>query len=160
LKAQLVPEVDVLIGVAKWLHLNGWQLEKISPRGLDDEKKIRIELTTTGISIENIKFHHAGEDIRARQGSNLWKIECKSLSDARSQTDRTNFDRAVASTVSYFTQTEGLRLGIALPEWYKAFCKSKLPQALRLAINLWIFLYVDIDEVYEFAPDEEIPEGD
>ena len=156
MKAQLVPEVDVLIGVAKWLYSNGWQLEKVSPRGLDDEKKIKTELTAAGISIENIRFYKAGEDIRARQGSRLWKIECKSLSDASLQTDKSNFDRAVASVVSYFTQKDGLRLGLALPEWYKKLVKNKLPQALRAAINLWVFLYVNIDEVYEFSPDEEI----
>ncbi len=158
MNTQLVPEVDVLIGVAKWLHQNGWQLDRFSPRGLNDERKIKAELTAAGISIDNIEFRRAGEDIKARQGRNLWRIECKGLSNATDQTDKSNFDRAVASTVSYYNQSEGLRLGLALPEWYKKFFQSKLPQALRKAVNLWIFLYVSIeDDVYVFSPNEEIP---
>ncbi|HUV45854.1 MAG TPA: hypothetical protein VMW45_02165 [Dehalococcoidia bacterium] len=157
-EAQYVAEVDVLIGVAKWLHSNGWQLEKVSPpRGLKDEEKMKAGFTAAGIPISNLEFGHVGEDIRARQGEELWKIECKCLSGGRPATDKNNFDRAVASAVSYYTQSKGLRLGLAVPEWYTKFIQKKLPRVLREAVNLWIFLYASKDEIYEFTPEEEIP---
>ncbi len=164
MEAQLIPEIDVLIKVAKWLHSHGWQLEKISmPHGQgvntgNNRNELLAEFNTIGISTENLKFAPEGEDIRARQGNNLWRIECKGLSSGKLTTVKNNFDRAVASAVSYYTRSDGLRLGIALPEWYKKFFPSKLPKALRLAINLWVFLYCGEDEIYEFAPHEEIPE--
>ena len=162
MQTQYVPdvlEVDVLIGVAKWLYSKGWQLERVSPHSPKDKEKIKAEFTDAGISIGNIVFQHAGEDIKARQGSNLWKIECKGLSSGTRETDKNNFDRAVASCVSYFTKKEGLRLGLALPETkeYKKLLRGKLPQALRETTELWVFLYCGKDEVYEFAPNEEIP---
>ena len=162
-EAQYVPEVDVLIGVAKWLHLKGWQIERLSMphgQGIDsiaNRNKLEAELTTAGIVTSNIKFMQAGEDIRARQGDELWKIECKCLGSGKRTTDKNNFDRAVASVVSYYTQSDGLRLGLALPEWYKKFFPARLPQALREAIELWVFLYCSKDEVYEFAPNEKTP---
>ena len=157
MEAQYVPEPDVLIAVVKWLHSSGWQLERVSTR---NKSKVETELAAVGISINNIDFRREGEDIRARQGDNLWRIECKGLSSGKPETVKNNFDRAVASTVSYYTQRDGLRLGLALPEAYEydKFLRSKLPQALRTAINLWILLYVSADdEVIVFAPDEEIP---
>jgi len=163
LEAQYVPEIDVLIAVAKWLHSNDWTIESLSiPSGqgigsASSSSKLRAELAAVGIEDKNIRFVSKGEDIRARQGSNLWKIECKGLSSGTSQTDRNNLDRAIASAVSYYTQRERLRLGLALPEWYKNFFPDRLPQALREAIELWVFLYCGKDEVYEFAPDEKIP---
>jgi len=164
-EAQYVPEVDVLIGVVKWLHLKGWQIERLSMphgRGIDsiaNRNKLEAELTTAGIVTSNIKFMQAGEDIKARQGDELWKIECKCLGSGKRTTDKNNFDRAVASVVSYYTQSDGLRLGLALPDpkEYMKFLRDKLPQTLREAVNLWIFLYASKDEIYVFTPEEEIP---
>ncbi|MBA7622123.1 hypothetical protein ES703_29494 [subsurface metagenome] len=163
MQAQFVPEIDVIISVAKWLHSEGWQLERVSvPRGrgidrIGNKDKLEAEFTAVGISMDDIEFRREGEDIRARQGSNLWKIECKGLSSGKPTTDKNNFDRAIASAASYYTQINGLRLGLALPEWYKKYFRNKLPQALRVAISLWVFLYASSDEIYVFAPDEEIP---
>ena len=154
MQTPLIPEVDVLIAVAKWLHSSGWQLEKVSTR---DKNKVKTEFTAVGISINNIEFRREGEDIRARQGDNLWRIECKGLTSGKPETVKNNFDRAVASTVSYYDQRDGLRLGLALPEGYDNFLRNKLPQALRTAINLWIFLCVSYEDVFVFAPDEGLP---
>ncbi len=153
LEAQYVTEPDVLVAVAKWLHSNGWQLEKISTKS---KGKVKTEFTSIGIPIDNIEFRPEGEDIRARQGDTFWKIECKGLSGGTSQTVKNNFDRAVASTVSYYTQSDRLRLGLALPEGYNNYLRNKLPKALRAAVNLWIFLCVTKDEILVFAPNQEI----
>ena len=156
MEAQYVPEPDVLIAVAKWLHSSGWQLERVSTR---NKSEVKTELAAVGISTNNIGFRREGEDIRARQGDNLWRIECKGLSSGKPETVKNNFDRAVASTVSYYIQSDGLRLGLALPddEYYLRLLRNKVPQALRVAINLWIFLYLARDEVLVCAPDEELP---
>ena len=154
MQTPLIPEVDVLIAVAKWLHSSGWQLEKVSTR---NKNKVKTEFTAVGISINNIEFRREGEDIRARQGDNLWRIECKGLTSGKPETVKNNFDRAVASTVSYYDQRDGLRLGLALPEGYDNFLRNKLPQALRTAINLWIFLCASYEDVFVFAPDEGLP---
>jgi len=156
LQTPYVPEVDVLIAVAKWLYSSGWQLEKVSTR---NKYKVKTEFTAVGISINNIEFRREGEDIRARQGDNLWRIECKGLTSGKPETVKNNFDRAVASTVSYYIQSDGLRLGLALPddEYYLRLLRNKVPQALRVVINLWIFLYLARDEVLVCAPDEELP---
>ncbi len=165
METQYVPEIDVLIAVAKWLHSNGWQLEKVSMphgKGIDpikNQDKLEAEFTAVGILMNSIEFRQAGEDIRARQGSNLWRIECKCLSSGTRKTDKSNFDRAIASTVSYYNQRDGLRLGLALPddEYYLRLLRNKVPQALRIAINLWVFLCLTRDEVLVYAPAEELP---
>ena len=162
---QYVQEIDVNIAVAKWLHSNGWQLERISMphgRGIDsirNKAKLEAEFTAVGISISNIEFRPTGEDIRARKDGILWRIECKSLgADLPSSTVRSQFDRALSSTVSNYNQRGRLRLGLALPEEYNKLVRGRVPQALREAINLWILLYVSADdEVVVFAPEEEIP---
>jgi len=159
---QLVPELDVIIAVAKWLHSGGWQIEEVSmPRGqgidqIRNRDKLETEFAEVGISTRNIKFKFRGEDIRTRKGGKLWRIECKGLTSGRAQTVKNNFDRAVASAVSYYTQREELQLGLALPEGYNKFLRERIPLALRTTINLWIFLYVAREEVLVFAPDEEI----
>jgi len=164
LQAQYVPEIDVIIAIAKWLYANGWTMESFSiPSGqkidsVNSKTKLRTELAKLGIEDKSIRFLPKGEDIRARERNNLWRIECKSLGTGKRSTDRNNFDRAVASCVSYYTQREGLRLGLALPEEYRDLIRDRLPQALREAINLWVFIYVSSDDfVAVFAPDEEIP---
>ncbi len=160
-----MPEIDVIIATAKWLYANGWTIESFSiPSGqkidsVNSKTKLRTELAKLSIEDKSIRFLPKGEDIRAREGNNLWKIECKGLgTDLPSSTVRNHFDRALASTVSYYTQENGLRVGLALPEEYHKLIRDRVPQALRRAINLWILLYVSADdEVIAFAPDEEIP---
>lgn len=158
-----IQEVDVLVGVIGWLHENGWVIDKISiPNGailshIQVKQKIKESITNVDFSLNNVSFRHEGEDIRAKKNSITWKIECKGLTGGKNQTIKNNFDRAVASCVSYFTTKENLQIGLALPEWYKNYFPSKLPQACRIALNLWIFLYVNINEIYVFSPSEEIP---
>ena len=73
-------------------------------------------------------------------------------------TVRNQFDRALASVVSYYDRAQGLQLGLALPEEYLKHIQDRLPQALRATLNLWILLYVSADnEVYAYAPHEELP---
>ena len=160
---QPVPEIEVLITTSKWLHANGWELEAISlPRGKGIDQKtnttmIKAAFNEAGIPLNQRLFTSHGEDIRASLGNVVWKIECKGLGSGRYQTDRNNLDRAIASTVSYYTRPEGLRLGLALPEYYKRFFPDRLPHALRQALNLYVLLYAARDELWESTPEEQIP---
>ena len=102
-----------------------------------------------------MQFSNEGPDIIARHGDGLWRIECKSLGNVARETLKNQFDRAVASAVSYYDQ-KGMRVGLALPAEYRMHIMQKLPRALKEAINLWIFLYVVDDEIYAWGPDEDM----
>jgi hypothetical protein len=112
------------------------------------------KFTAAGISPDDVSPSQ-GPDIEAVCGDEVWKIECKGLGNVTPQTLKNNFDRAIASAVSYYRKKEGLRIGLALPEAYIAHMRERLPQALREAINLWIFLYITDDEVVVWAPNQE-----
>jgi len=164
MQPQYIPEVNVIIAVMRWLHSEGWTIQSLSiPRGqgidsVSSKNRVKAELAALGIEEKSVRFVSKGEDIRARKGSNLWRIECKSLgTDLRPSTLRNQFDRGLASTVSYYDQSQGLQLGLALSEEYFKHIKDRLPQALRIAINLWVFIYVSADElIATLGPHEEL----
>ena len=164
MESQYVPEVAVIIAVIKWLHFEGWTVESLSiPSGqkidsIASKNQVKAQLALLGIEARNVRFASRGEDIRASKDNILWKIECKGLGgEERPQTVRNQFDRALASAVSYYNQNQGLRVGIALPEEYTKHIEGRLPKALRTALNLWVFLYISADDVLlAFAPDEKI----
>jgi hypothetical protein len=142
-----VPEIDVLIETIVWLHSNGWVSDTVSlPKGqgfdsCEQIAKLCIRLTKEGIKLP--KQDSRGPDIIARKEDDVWKIECKGLGKGVAQTLRNNFDRALASAVSYFDQKNGLRIGIALPKepTYLGLVQSRIPRALRESINMWVFLW-------------------
>jgi hypothetical protein len=165
MKPQYVPEVDVLIAVVRYLHSESWTIESLSVAhgaGIDSvssKNRVKVGLAKLGIEWNSVRLVSMGEDIRAKKGSILWRIECKGLAESmKPSTTRNQFDRALASVVSYYDRTHGLRLGLALPEEYFKHIKVRLPQALRTALSLWVLLYVSADnEVVAFAPDEGLP---
>lgn len=152
---QPIEEIQVIMGVAKWLLSEGWTVDSISvPRGqgLDTQKHKQRAKSI----FREVRLSNEGPDIIARHGDELWRIECKGLGNGAPSTLKNNFDRAVASAVSYYDQ-KGIRVGLALPEAYRKHIMQKLPQALREAINLWLFLYAADEEIYPWGPDEYIP---
>jgi hypothetical protein len=165
METQIVPEIDILIGTTKWLISKNWHIMTLSiphGQGINSSSvgnSLKTELSQIGIDIRNIRLKSSGEDILAQRENISWKIECKGLTGGTLQTIKNNFDRAVASVVSYYTQKENLWLGIALPdsEVYKKYVQAKLPKSLREATNLWVLFYLSKNEVFELAPDEEIP---
>lgn len=165
MEPQYVPEIDVLIAVVRYLHSEGWTIESLSVAhgvGIDSvgsRNRVKIELAKLGIEWNSVRFVSTGEDIRAKRGGILWRIECKGLAESmKPSTTRNQFDRALASVVSYYDQTHGLQLGLALPEEYFKHIKVRLPQALRTALSLWVLLYVSADNnIVAFAPDEGLP---
>jgi hypothetical protein len=124
----------------------------------EQKQMLKLDLAKAGLPIDNLEFPPDGPDIEAECADETWRIECKGLTSGKAPTVKNNFDRAVASAVSYYIKSEGLRIGIALPEArYLKHIRIKLPKPLRQALNLWVFLYVAHDEIYEWAPDEELP---
>jgi len=160
----LASELEVLTATTVWLLRNGWSIEVISIAGghglppVDDQKEsIRKLFNAENLQIDEQIFQHHGPDIVARSRQGIWKIECKGLGEGKPQTQRNNFDRAVASVMSYFDSPE-TRLGLALANdylWAYNF-SERLPQALRQATNLWVFLFEN-GTIYPYEPNEMLP---
>jgi hypothetical protein len=162
---QYVPEVNVLIAVVRWLHSQRWAIESLSiarGQGIDsasNKNRVKSELARLGLQEKKTIFVPKGEDIVAKKDGVLWRIECKGLAESmKFPTMRNQFDRALASVVSYYDRSQGLQLGLALPEEYGRYIRDRLPQALRTVLNLWVLVYVSADEeVWAFAPYEGLP---
>lgn len=161
---KLASEQELLIATTVWLVRNGWNVEAISvARGhglppVDYQKEeIRKALSAENVPFDERIFKPYGPDIVAQSHEGIWKIECKGLGKGRSQTHRNNFDRAVASVVSYFDDPR-TRLGLAVANdylWVYHF-GERLPRALREATNLWVFL-LENGTIYPYEPTEELP---
>jgi hypothetical protein len=160
----LTSELEMLIATTLWLVRNGWSVEAISiarGRGLppvDQQKeKIRKAFNADNVPFDERIFKPKGPDIIASSHDGIWKIECKGLGEGRAQTHRNNFDRAVASVMSYFDNPQ-TRLGLALANdylWVYNF-SERLPQTLREATNLWVFL-LENGTIYPYEPVEDLP---
>jgi hypothetical protein len=160
----LTSELEVLIATALWLVKNGWSVEAISVakgRGLppvDQQKEeIRRAFAADNMTFDEKIFRPRGPDITASSHDGMWKIECKGLGEGRAQTHRNNFDRAVASVMSYFDNPQ-TRLGLALANdylWIYNF-SERLPLTLRQATNLWVLL-LENGTIYPYKPTEELP---
>jgi len=159
-----VSEFEVLITTIRWLVNDHWDIQALSiakgqglPSIIHQEKTIREKFCAEGIEINQIIFKPKGPDIIARKGGIEWRIECKGLGQGTPQTHRNNFDRAIASAVSYFDDPK-IRLGLALANDYlwKYNFTQRLPQTLREATNLWVFL-LENETIYPYGPEEELP---
>ena len=120
------------------------------------ERKRDLELAfnAAGIPFQPHElFKSTGPDIVASSGAELWRFECKGMGEGTPQTQKNNFDRAVASVVSYYESSD-LRLGLALASGYLLEYRfgNRLPVALRKALNLWVFV-VENHTVGPFEPD-------
>lgn len=160
----LASELEVLTATTVWLLRNGWNVEAISVargRGLPpvdyQKEEIRKAFNAENVLVDERIFKPRGPDIVARSHQGIWKVECKGLGKGKSPTHRNNFDRAVASVMSYF-DSPWTRLGLALANdylWVYNF-SERLPQALREATNLWLFL-LENGTIYLYEPTEELP---
>jgi len=151
---QPIEEIKVIVGVAKRLRLQGWTADSVSvPRGQGLDTRTHKDQVKS--FFPQVHFSSKGPDIVAHRGDEIWRIECKGLGNVARATLKNNFDRAVASAVSYYDR-KGIRVGLALPEEYRKHVARKLPRALREALNMWLFLYVVDEEIYVWGPDEDI----
>ncbi len=119
--------------------------------------QIRDAFKNKNVLFPESLFKNRGPDIIARSNDRTWKFECKGLGKGSQQTLRNNFDRAVASAMSYY-DSPGTRIGLALANdylWVYNF-SERLPQTLRAATNLWVFL-LENGTIYPYEPIEELP---
>ena len=157
-------ELEVLVATLVWLVRNGWTAEAISiatghglPSIEHQKEEVKKTLIRENASLEQLVFKAKGPDIIARSQEGVWKIECKGLGQGKAQTHRNNFDRAVASVMSYFDNPQ-TRLGLALANdylWVYNF-SERLPLTLRQATNLWVLL-LENGTIYPYKPTEELP---
>ena len=111
-------------------------------------------------------FVGSGPDVIAVSENEFWIIECKGTGRGKPSTQRTNFDRALASIVSYFednppnppvwAKNSTVFLGLALPnsKQYLNELKRRVRIPLRKRLNLWVLLYdTKSKQIKEILPD-------
>jgi len=172
------PEIEVLIATAIWLwHQKAlpYRFSLVQGRDINidaDRKRFIEELSGAGIPEGLYSFVSDGPDIETISETEWWQIECKGAGLGKRPTQRNNFDRALASVVSYYADAlpetpEELevwrkrahpRLGLALPATadYLHELKRRVRQPLRRALKLWILLYDPKQRtIRAVSPDDE-----
>jgi hypothetical protein len=158
----VIPEIDVLVATSLWLYrrkLLPYQFSIARGRGIDgavNKEHLRAKLAAAGLPSGFISFTGDGPDVVAISKTEWWQVECKGVGTGKSQTQRNNFDRALASVVSYYgaplpelpEEFHGLpeaqpRLGLAIPAArdYLRELNRRVRAPLRQRLNLWVLLY-------------------
>ena len=168
----IVQENEVLMSTIKFLFKRNvipYQFSVARGKGIDTQATIN--------KISNLYKKHfqpaflaSGPDIVALSKNEWWHIECKGTGTGKKQTQRNNFDRALASVVSYFGEDRSSLgeeykntrqyLGLALPaspEYINELVRRvRIP--LRKALNLWVLLYdPKTDSIKGIPPSNNIP---
>jgi len=157
---QIIPEIDVLVATTKYLverHVKPYKISIPKGKGIDYESDhYQIFWKLIPYNIRPIHFEPTGQDIIGISKTEWWQVECKGSGEGKKSTYRTNFDRALASVVSYYEEnTKDLPkeykqyksakpyLGLALPSspTYLRQLEKRVRQSLRKRLNLWILLY-------------------
>ena len=168
----IIPEVNVLRATISYLAGRGVFPVQMSPptgQGIDTSnfKKEMTELFSKFGAQPN--FVGNGPDLIGASETEYWLVECKGSGTGKPSTQRNNFDRALASVVSYYEDTSPdtntnaiFFLGLALPKTpsYLKELKRRVRIPLRCKLNLWILLYdratnsissISPENEYEFA---------
>ena len=159
---QIVTENEVLIAAALWLHARGvlpLQCSVATGQGIDASacvELLRGQLSAAGVPNDLLQLTSSGPDFVGISLREFWQLECKGAGSGAQATQRNNFDRALASVVSYYTDSlpimpdafAALRgavphLGLALPATldYLRELRRRVRQPLRRRLNLWVLLY-------------------
>ena len=180
-KQPTVPEIDILIGCSLWLCRRGalpLAFSIASGHGIDanrDRQRLLDALDKAGFSNSMAQFRPDGPDVTAVSKSEFWQVECKGAGEGKQSTQRNNFDRALSSTVTYFTDRSPRFsgelsilnsatpfLGLALPATreYLDQLQRRVRSPLRKRLNLWVSLY-DLKSltITAVSPDESFPKS-
>jgi len=169
---EIVTEAQVLRATTVYLVGNGatpYQFSIASGKGID-AKSIKSEFQQLFLKVgHNPSFVSNGPDIMAISDNEWWIIECKGSGTGKPQTQRNNFDRALASVVSYFEdstdqlpkeyQNVEVKLGLAIPSTDQCLkeLKTRVRKPLRKRLNLCILLYdVESKKIVEISPDQDL----
>jgi len=153
-----IGEGDVLLATIRHLLKRKaipFQISVASGRGIDTELiKTEVKRIFGSVSFEP-QFVGSGPDIIAVSEEEWWIVECKGAGTGKTQTQRNNFDRALASVVSYYedhptdppdwAKNASIFLGLALPasQQYLRELQRRVRAPLRQRLNLWVLLYDD-----------------
>lgn len=154
----IIPELDVLLATVLWLRERGCRPIRLSISSGShagrraDRIRLREQLAAAGLST-GWTTASEGPDVVAASPNEVWKVECKGAGTGVASTQRNNFDRALASTVSYYggwtsevagAPPEATRyLALAIP-WtpdYARELRRRVRTDLRTRLGLWILLY-------------------
>ena len=169
----LVSETYVLHAIALWF-VNHATIDKMVisvPHGqqlanVKQREQLKEALAGAGIDKEKLSFESKGPDIEVWEEERIWRVECKGLTGGHPSTLANNFDRALASVVSYYDEPQAdaapdteppnlkdlieslqspdrpVRLALALPEdkRYQHLIRTNLKPALRRKLDLWLFM--------------------
>lgn len=164
-----VAEPDVLFAVA--IHLIG---KGIIPYQFSIARGSGIDATSVTERLQKIygemspSFVSSGPDIIAFSGTEWWQVECKGTGTGTTNTLRNNFDRALASVVSYYedaypgsinafkSTTPVLALALPDTDAYMRESKRRLRPPLRKRLNLRLLIYrTEIGAIVEIGPTVE-----
>lgn len=156
----IIQEIDVLVATTHFFVERGIKSYRFSiarGKGIDtDSAKERLCKTFCSTPHFVPNFVNDGPDIIGVSQTEWWRVECKGSGKGVQSTQRNNFDRALASVVSYYEdETQDLPkryeqystaqpyLGLALPASpaYLKELKRRVRQPLRKKLNLWVLLY-------------------
>lgn len=161
MKSDVIPEIDVLIATSLWLWTQPaipFQYSVAKGQGInsrDDKERLVKALDDARVPSELRRFVSSGPDVIAIAKERYWQVECKGVGIGQQSTQRNHFDRAVASAVSYYTDSielsiPGLEfaeakptLGLAVPatDEFLSLLRNRVPVALRKRLELWVLLY-------------------
>lgn len=155
-----IPEIDVLIATVRWFQERQVAILSVSVskgQGIDHESaKQRLKEVLTN----EVEITADGPDLTAFDASRreFWQIECKGSGTGKKATQRNNFDRALASVVSYFKESSISQLGLALPATpdYLDQLKKRVRKPLRERLRLWVFLLEYDGSIEAVSPNNEI----
>ena len=168
-----ISEGDVLLATIKFLIAKRsalpYSISVPSGKGIDHgliTTEVKNIYEVTGSEPE---FVNSGPDIIAVSEKEWWCVECKGAGTGKPQTQRNNFDRALASVVSYYDDRPRVPsqwdefamaevfLGLALPAsaQYLKELERRVRSPLRQRLNLWILLY-EQSAIRAVAPAESL----
>ena len=153
---ETIQEGDVLLATIGFLierEAIPYQVSIASGQGINaDQIRSEVQRIFGGISFKP-DFKGAGPDVVAVSEDEWWQVECKGVGTGKRPTQRNNFDRALASVVSYYDDApENLPnwaenaspcLGLAIPasSMYINELRRRVRLPLRRQLNLWVLLY-------------------
>jgi hypothetical protein len=153
----IIQEVDIMIAAGHFLVQRSVQLKQFSaPKGKGiDTQLAKNQIIETFYPTPGFVpyFVNEGPDIIGLSETECWHVECKGSGSGVESTQRNNFDRALASVVSYYGEeiddlpveyrNAHSYLGLALPASpvYLNELKRRVRQPLRKILNLWVLLY-------------------
>jgi hypothetical protein len=169
----IISEGDVLVAATVFLVQRGlvpYQFSVAAGRGINNSDTIkRLREAFASIGRPSPSFTGNGADILAVSELEWWAVECKGSGAGQPQTQRNNFDRALASAVSYYEEKpQGLPenlanatvfLALALPatKAYLKELKRRVRKPLRKRLNLWVLLYQpDSKMLRAVSPEDDV----